>query len=42
MVGGKRPPPRAFSTFVKRLVVELDRDPALYPDGNFIEVRNYL
>ncbi|RKP07180.1 SWI/SNF complex 60 kDa subunit, partial [Thamnocephalis sphaerospora] len=37
MVGGKRPPPRAFSTFVKKMVIELDRDPALYPDGNFVE-----
>ncbi|KAH7924416.1 SWI/SNF complex 60 kDa subunit [Leucogyrophana mollusca] len=32
-----RVPPRKFSTFIKRMVVELDRDPALYPDGNIME-----
>ncbi|TFY76960.1 hypothetical protein EWM64_g7050 [Hericium alpestre] len=30
-------PPRQFSSFVKSMVVELERDPALYPDGNIIE-----
>jgi len=30
-------PPRQFSTFVKSAIVELDRDPALYPDGNIVE-----
>ncbi|KIK18232.1 hypothetical protein PISMIDRAFT_632311 [Pisolithus microcarpus 441] len=29
--------PRKFSTFIKRMVVELDRDPSLYPDGNILE-----
>ncbi|EGO02913.1 hypothetical protein SERLA73DRAFT_176377 [Serpula lacrymans var. lacrymans S7.3] len=29
--------PRKFSTFIKRMIVELDRDPALYPDGNILE-----
>ncbi|KAH7882708.1 hypothetical protein F5I97DRAFT_1939301 [Phlebopus sp. FC_14] len=29
--------PRKFSTFIKRMVVELDRDPNLYPDGNIVE-----
>ncbi|KAJ7050510.1 SWI/SNF complex protein [Mycena amicta] len=28
---------RKFSTFIKRMVVDLDRDPALYPDGNMVE-----
>ncbi|TFK69202.1 SWI/SNF complex 60 kDa subunit [Pluteus cervinus] len=32
-----RPPPRKFSTLIKRMVVELDRDPTLYPDGNIVE-----
>ncbi|EAU87711.1 SWI/SNF complex 60 kDa subunit, partial [Coprinopsis cinerea okayama7 len=32
-----RVPMRKFSTFIKRMVIELDRDPALYPDGNIIE-----
>ncbi|KIP06774.1 hypothetical protein PHLGIDRAFT_106629 [Phlebiopsis gigantea 11061_1 CR5-6] len=33
--------PRKFSTFVKHLVVEMDRDPAQYPDSNTVEwVRN--
>jgi len=31
--------PRKFSTFIKRMIVELDRDPTLYPDGNVVEVR---
>lgn len=31
--------PRKFSTFVKHLVVEMDRDPAQYPDSNTVEVR---
>ncbi|EIW74788.1 SWI/SNF complex 60 kDa subunit [Coniophora puteana RWD-64-598 SS2] len=30
-------PPRKFSTFIKRLIVELDRDPSVYPDGNIVE-----
>ncbi|KAL0571452.1 SWI/SNF and RSC complex subunit Ssr3 [Marasmius crinis-equi] len=30
-------PPRKFSTLVKRLVVELDRDPKLYPESNIVE-----
>ncbi|TFK47128.1 SWI/SNF complex protein [Heliocybe sulcata] len=29
--------PRKFSTFIKHMVVEMDRDPALYPDGNIVE-----
>ncbi|KAH0834162.1 SWI/SNF complex 60 kDa subunit [Lanmaoa asiatica] len=29
--------PRKFSTFIKRMIVELDRDPHLYPDGNIVE-----
>lgn len=29
--------PRKFSTFIKRMIVELDRDPALYPEGNIVE-----
>ncbi|KAL0952805.1 hypothetical protein HGRIS_007029 [Hohenbuehelia grisea] len=30
-------PPRKFSTFIKRMIVELERDPTVYPDGNIIE-----
>ncbi|PFH47618.1 hypothetical protein AMATHDRAFT_67415 [Amanita thiersii Skay4041] len=30
-------PPRKFSTLIKRMVIELDRDPTLYPDGNIVE-----
>ncbi|KAJ6518597.1 SWI/SNF complex 60 kDa subunit [Mycena sanguinolenta] len=30
-------PARKFSTFIKRMVVELDRDATLYPDGNIVE-----
>ncbi|KAJ7281684.1 SWI/SNF complex 60 kDa subunit [Mycena rebaudengoi] len=30
-------PPRKFSTFIKRMIVELDRDATLYPDGNIVE-----
>ncbi|ETW79752.1 hypothetical protein HETIRDRAFT_477346 [Heterobasidion irregulare TC 32-1] len=30
-------PIRQFSTFLKSMIVELDRDPALYPDGNIVE-----
>jgi SWI/SNF-related matrix-associated actin-dependent regulator of chromatin subfamily D len=33
-----RVPPRKFSTLIKRMVVELDHDPTLYPVGNIIEV----
>ncbi|KAG2133791.1 SWI/SNF complex 60 kDa subunit [Suillus bovinus] len=29
--------PRKFSTLIKRMIVELDRDPTLYPDGNVVE-----
>ncbi|KAI6040612.1 hypothetical protein EDC04DRAFT_2867563 [Pisolithus marmoratus] len=29
--------PRKFSTFIKEMVVELVRDPILYPDGNIME-----
>ncbi|KAG2137476.1 BAR-domain-containing protein [Suillus clintonianus] len=32
-----RVPPRKFSTLIKRMIVELDRDPILYPDGNVVE-----
>ncbi len=27
---------------IKRMVIELDRDPALYPDGNIVEVSGFL
>ncbi|KAJ3507246.1 hypothetical protein NLJ89_g6411 [Agrocybe chaxingu] len=30
-------PQRKFSTLIKRMVVELDRDPTLYNDGNIVE-----
>ena len=33
-----RASPRKFSTFLKQLVVEMDRDPAQYPDSNTVEV----
>ncbi|TFK37555.1 hypothetical protein BDQ12DRAFT_666840 [Crucibulum laeve] len=29
--------PRKFSTFIKRMIVELDRDPAAFPEGNIVE-----
>ncbi|CAL1697797.1 unnamed protein product [Somion occarium] len=32
-----RAPLRKFSTFIKSMVVELDRDPAQYPEGNIVE-----
>ncbi|KAH9062649.1 SWI/SNF complex subunit [Lactarius deliciosus] len=32
-----RTPPRQFSTLIKTMVVELDRDPALYSDSNVVE-----
>lgn len=32
-----RTPPRKFSTFIKQMVVELDRDTTLYPEGNIVE-----
>ena len=32
-------PPRKFSTFLKSMVVEFDRDPTLYPESNIVEVR---
>ena len=34
-----RVPPRKFSTLVKQMVVELDRDPAQYPESNTVEVK---
>jgi SWI/SNF-related matrix-associated actin-dependent regulator of chromatin subfamily D len=34
-----RAPPRKFSTFVKQIIVEMERDPAQYPDSNTVEVR---
>ncbi|KAK0483375.1 BAR-domain-containing protein [Armillaria novae-zelandiae] len=30
-------PTRKFSTFIKKMIVELDRDPSLYPEGNIVE-----
>ncbi|KAI0776606.1 SWI/SNF complex 60 kDa subunit [Trametes elegans] len=30
-------PPRKFSTLIKHMIVELDRDTTLYPDGNIVE-----
>ncbi|KAH0579919.1 hypothetical protein H2248_002741 [Termitomyces sp. 'cryptogamus'] len=30
-------PQRKFSTMIKRMIIELDRDPSLYPDGNIVE-----
>lgn len=35
----ERNPARKFSTLIKHMVVELDRDTALYPEGNIVEVR---
>jgi hypothetical protein len=35
-----RTAPRQFSTLIKSMVVELDRDPALHADGNIVEVRS--
>ncbi|CAG8516225.1 20078_t:CDS:2, partial [Racocetra persica] len=32
-----RPPTRKFSHFFKSIIVELDRDPEMYPEGNLIE-----
>ncbi|KAI0717672.1 SWI/SNF complex 60 kDa subunit [Cerioporus squamosus] len=32
-----RNPPRKFSTLIKHMVVELDRDMVLYPEGNIVE-----
>ncbi|TFK27307.1 SWI/SNF complex 60 kDa subunit [Coprinopsis marcescibilis] len=32
-----RIPMRKFSTFIKRMVIELDRDAVLYPEGNIVE-----
>lgn len=26
---------------IKRMVIELDRDPGLYPDGNIVEVSGF-
>lgn len=33
-----RAPPRKFSSMIKQMVVELDRDMVLYPEGNIVEV----
>ncbi|KAF9265064.1 SWI/SNF complex 60 kDa subunit [Marasmius fiardii PR-910] len=35
--GKDKPPPRKFSTFIKRMVIELDRDTKLYPESNIVE-----
>jgi len=32
-----RTSPRQFSTLIKTMIVELERDPTLYPDGNVVE-----
>jgi SWI/SNF-related matrix-associated actin-dependent regulator of chromatin subfamily D len=32
-----KPPSRKFSTFFNSIVVELERDPEMYPEGNIIE-----
>ncbi|EIN05710.1 BAR-domain-containing protein [Punctularia strigosozonata HHB-11173 SS5] len=32
-----QPPPRKFTTFIKHLIIELERDPSVYPDGNIVE-----
>ncbi|TBU28428.1 SWI/SNF complex 60 kDa subunit [Dichomitus squalens] len=32
-----RNPPRKFSTLIKHMIVELDRDTTLYPEGNIVE-----
>ncbi|OCH90078.1 SWI/SNF complex 60 kDa subunit [Obba rivulosa] len=32
-----RAPPRKFSTLIKQMAIELDRDPILYPEGNVVE-----
>ncbi|KAH9012860.1 SWI/SNF complex 60 kDa subunit [Lactarius deliciosus] len=37
-----RTPPRQFSTLIKTMVVELDRDPALYSDSNVVEDGDYM
>ncbi|KAF8622625.1 hypothetical protein AX15_006878 [Amanita polypyramis BW_CC] len=29
--------PRKLSTLIKRMIIDLDRDPSLYPDGNIVE-----
>lgn len=34
-------PTRKFSTFIKKMIVELDRDPSLYPEGNIVEVGHW-
>ena len=33
---------RKFSTFIKRMIVELDRDPSTYAEGNVVEVSSFL
>ncbi|KAL1920286.1 uncharacterized protein VTP21DRAFT_1432 [Calcarisporiella thermophila] len=32
-----RPPSKKFSSFFRSIVVELERDPTLYPEGNLVE-----
>lgn len=34
-------PPRKFTSFLKALVIELDRDQSMYSDSNIVEVRCY-
>ena len=34
-----RNPPRKFPALIEHMVVDLDRDTALYSEGNFVEVR---
>ncbi|GJJ09820.1 hypothetical protein Clacol_004044 [Clathrus columnatus] len=33
-------PPRKFTSFLRGLVIELDRDQSMYPDSNIVEWRN--
>ncbi len=33
---------RKFSTLIKRMIVELERDPQQYADGNIVEVCSIL
>jgi len=49
LTGNKLPNPRwrdkshrPLSTLIKSMIVEMDRDPALYPDGNIVEVRTCI
>lgn len=34
-------PQRKFSTMIKRMIIEIERDPTLYPEGNIVEVCIY-